>query len=133
LGQNQPAQRRKKTNNAEPESAWPSNITDGGGGNYFPSPFPACRTLFILHARKKKQQNTNNEGEEELPGAEEVVRCWSGCFAGGAAVEAGGGVVAHGWRLQTVTLLFQTVEKEAPALPFSSSSSAAFPFSFVMI
>jgi len=83
--------------------------------------------------RKKKQQNANNEGEEELPGVEEVVHCWSGCFAGGAAVEAGGGVVVHGWRLQTVTLLFQTVEKKAPALPFSSSSSAAFPFPFVLI
>jgi hypothetical protein len=55
--------------------------------------------LFILHAGDKKLQNANNEGEEELPGAEEAVRCWSGCFAGGAAVEAGGGVVAHGQRL----------------------------------
>jgi hypothetical protein len=36
--------------------------------------------------RKKKQQNANNEGEEELLGAEEVVHCWSGCFAGGAVV-----------------------------------------------
>ena len=27
---------------------------------------------------------------------EEVVPCWSDCFAGGAVVEAGGGVVAHG-------------------------------------
>jgi len=61
------------------------------------------------------------------------VRCWSGCFAGGAAVEASGGVVAHGRRLQTITLQFQTMEKEAPALPFSSSSSAAFPFPFVLI
>jgi len=48
----------------------------------------ACR-------RKKGQQNANNEGEEELPGAEEAVRCWSGCFAGGTAVEADGGVMAH--------------------------------------
>jgi len=69
---------------------------------------------------KKNNQNANYEGEEELPGAEEAVRCWSVGFAGGAAVEAGGGVVAHGRRLQTVTLLFQMVEKEAPALPFSS-------------
>jgi hypothetical protein len=90
---------------------------------------------------KKEQQNANNEGEEELPSVEEAVHCWSGCFAGGVAVEAGGGVVAeagggvvaHGRRLQTVTLQFQTVEKEAPALSFSSSSSAAFPFPFVLI
>jgi hypothetical protein len=33
--------------------------------------------------REKTQQNANNEGEEELPGAEEAVRRWSGCFAGG--------------------------------------------------
>jgi hypothetical protein len=86
--------------------------------------------------KREKAANANNEGEEELPGAEEAVRCWSGCFAGGAAVEAGGGVMAHGLRLQTVTLLFQTVEKEAPTLPFSpfsSSFSAAFPFPFVLI
>jgi len=48
------------------------------------------------------------------------VRCWSGCFAGGAAVEAGGGVVAHGRRLQTVMLLLQAMEKKAYVLPFSS-------------
>jgi len=40
------------------------------------------------------------------------VRCWSGCFAGGAAVEAGGGVVAHGRRLQTLMLPLQAVEKK---------------------
>ena len=64
------------------------------------------------------------------------MRCWSGCFAGGAAVEAGGGVVAHGWRLQTVMLLLQAVEKKAlffPSPPFSSSSSAAFPFPFGLL
>jgi len=35
------------------------------------------------------------EGKEEFPGTEEAVPCWSGCFAGGVVVEAGGGVVAH--------------------------------------
>jgi len=64
LGQNQPAQRRKKTNNAGPESAWPSNITDGGGGNYFPSPLPACRTLFILHAGKKNSKTQTMKGKK---------------------------------------------------------------------
>jgi hypothetical protein len=38
--------------------------------------------------------------------------CWLDCFAGGAVVEAGGGVVAHGRRLQTATLLFQAAERE---------------------
>jgi hypothetical protein len=50
---------------------------------------------------------------------EVVVPCWSDCFAGGTVVEAGGGVVAHGRRLQAITLLFQAVEKEALVLPFS--------------
>jgi hypothetical protein len=45
---------------------WPNKMTDGGGGNYFPSPLPACRMLFILHAGDKKNaRNANNEGEEE--------------------------------------------------------------------
>jgi len=35
------------------------------------------------------------------------VRCWPGCFTSGAAVEAGGGVVAHGRRLQAAVLLFK--------------------------
>jgi len=43
---------------------------------------------------------------------EEAVPCWSGCFAGGAAVEAGGGVVAHRWQLQAAVLLFQAAERE---------------------
>ena len=48
--------------------------------------------LFILHAGEKKKtaRNANNEGEEELPGVQEMGRCWSGCFAGGAAVEEEG-------------------------------------------
>jgi len=32
----------------------------------------------------------------------------SGCVAGGAVVEAGGGVLAHGWRLQAAALLLRT-------------------------
>jgi hypothetical protein len=67
---------------------------------------------------------------------EEVMRCWSGCFAGGAVAEAGGGVVAHGRRLQTVMLLLQAVEKKLlffPSPPFSFSPSAAFPFPFGLL
>jgi len=30
------------------------------------------------------------------------VPYWSGCFAGGAMMDADGGVVAHGWQLQAV-------------------------------
>ena len=84
----------------------------------------ACR-------REKTQQNANNEGEEELPGAEEAVRCWSGCFAGGAAVEVGGGVVAHGRRLQTVMLLFPAAEREILPLPLSSIFFGSFFLCFI--
>jgi len=56
------------------------------------------------------------------------VPCWSGCFAGGAAVEAGGCVVAHGRQLQAVVLLFQAAEREVTALPLSSSVSFVFLF-----
>ena len=35
------------------------------------------------------------------------MRCWPGCFTGGAAVEVGGGVVAHRQRLQAAVLLFK--------------------------
>jgi len=45
--------REEKTNNAGPESAWPSNITSGGE-LFSPSP-PACRTLFVLHAGEKQR------------------------------------------------------------------------------
>jgi len=48
------------------------------------------------------------------------VPCWLNCFAGGAVVEAGGSVVAHGRQLQAITLLFQAVEKATPVLPLSS-------------
>jgi hypothetical protein len=72
------------------------------------------------------------EGEEELPGAEEAVPCWSDCIAGGAAVEVGGGVVAHGRQLQAAVLLFQAAEREVPALPLSSSVSFFSFSSFVV-
>jgi len=54
---------------AGPGSAWPSN--QNGRGNYFP-PAPACRTLIVLHAEKKRNE-CKNEGEEELLGAREAV------------------------------------------------------------
>jgi hypothetical protein len=60
-------------------------------------------------------------GKESLPGAEEAVPCWSDCVAGGAVVEAGGGVVAHERRLQATALLFQAAERESLPLPLSSS------------
>jgi hypothetical protein len=43
----------------------------------------------------KPKMKEKFEGKEELPGTKEAMHCWSGCFAGDAAVEAGGGVVAH--------------------------------------
>jgi hypothetical protein len=39
---------------------------------------------------KSCKKNANNEGEERLPGVQEMGRSWSGCFAGGAAVEEEG-------------------------------------------
>ena len=53
------------------------------------------------------------KGEKKLHGAEEAVRCWSVGFAGGAAVEAGGCVVAHGRRLQAALWLFPTVRRRS--------------------
>ena len=48
-------------------------------------------------------------------------------------VEAGGGVVAHGRRLQAAVLLFQTVEGEVTALPFSSVCLPLLSFSVVSL
>jgi hypothetical protein len=45
------------------------------------------------------------------------VPCWSICSAGGAAVEADGGVVAHGRRLQATVLLFQATERDPSSSP----------------
>jgi hypothetical protein len=73
-----------------------------------------------LHAGTNQQKMQTMEGKKNLPGAEEAAACGSECFAGGAVVEAGGGAVAHGRRLQAAVLLFQTVEGEVTALPFSS-------------
>ncbi|KAL3612732.1 hypothetical protein D5086_003752 [Populus alba] len=52
------------------------------------------------------------------------MHCWSGCFAGDVAVEAGGSVVAHGRRLQAAVLWFQTTERER----FLLFPSPPFPF-----
>ena len=48
--------------------------------------------------------------------------CWSDCFAGGAVVETGGGVVAHGRQLPAAVLLFRAAEREVTAPPYSSVS-----------
>jgi hypothetical protein len=48
-------------------------------------------------------------------------------------VEAGGGVVAHGRWLQAAVLLFQTVEGEVTALPFSSVCLPLLSFSVVSL
>jgi len=99
LGQHQPDLKRNKT---------------GGGGLFSPSHPHACRTIFVPHAGgdEAEDERKKMEGEEELPGAEEAVPCWSDCFAGSAAVEAGGGVVAHERQLQVAVLLFQAAERE---------------------
>ena len=64
----------------------------------------ACRRRTLL-------TKTNAGGKRTLPGVEETV-------AGGASVEADGGVVAHGRRLQAMLRLFQTTEGVVTALPF---------------
>jgi len=56
------------------------------------------------------------------------VPCWSDCIAGGAAVEAGGNVVAHGRQLQVAVLLFQAAKREVLSLPLSSNVSFFFLF-----
>jgi len=77
LSQNQPSPATKLT----------------GGGLFSPSHPPVCGTQVTKE---------NNEREEGLPGAEGAVPGWSDCFAGGAAVEAGGVVMAYGRRLPAV-------------------------------
>jgi len=56
------------------------------------------------------------------------VPCWSDCFAGGAVVETGGCVVAHGRRLPAAVLLCQAAEREVTAPPFSSVSFPLLSF-----
>jgi len=115
--------REEKNQQCWAESAWPSNITSGG--NYFPPPLlHAERCSFCMQGKTTKAQQL---GGEKLPGVEEVVRCWSGCFAGGAAVEAGGDVVAHRRRLQAAMLLFKRRRERFLPLPLSSGF---FVFSF---
>jgi hypothetical protein len=71
-----------------------------------------------------QEENAENQneykGKKSVPDAEEAVPCWLNCFAGGAVVETGSCVVAHGRQLQAITLLFLAVEKAAPVLPLSS-------------
>jgi hypothetical protein len=59
------------------------------------------------------------------------VLCCSGCFAGDAAVEAGGGVVAHGRQLQAVARLdcsLPLVFRFAfSSLPYQASSLSTLP------
>jgi len=103
---------------AGPGPAWPSNKR-WRGGLFSPHP-PACRTLFVLHAEKKK---CSNEGRKKNYLARRRL-----CVPGGAAAEAGGGVVAHGRRLQAALRLFRMSGSFSPFLPFSSFLVCFFPF-----
>ena len=80
--------------------AGPATEAQRGGRIIFSSPPSACRT--ILHAGGDACNKKKCRGEESVPGVEEAV-------AGGAAVEAGGDVVAHGRRLQAALRLFTAV------------------------
>jgi hypothetical protein len=78
--------------------------------------------------QEETQVTKEMQGEKSLLGAEEAVPCWSDCFAGGAVVETGGCVVAHGRRLPAAVLLFQAAEREVTAPPFSSVSFPLLSF-----
>jgi len=94
---------------------WARKEKKKGGGELFSPSHPLA---FVLHARETYTKNeVKVEGKEELPGTEEAVPCWFGYFAGGAAVEADGGVVAHGRQLQAAVLLFQAAKREVTAIP----------------
>ena len=82
---------------AGPGSAWPRN--QNGRGELF-SPHP-CMQNAIRSACREEKNKYKNEREEELPGAGVAVAC---CVSGGAVAEAGGGVLAHGRRLQAALL-----------------------------
>jgi len=97
-----------------------------GGGNYFP-PTPACRTLFVLHAEKKRKINAGNEGEEELPGAEEVVALVLLLLLEAVLVLVLLEVEAVDSRTAAVALLL-VAEREVLPPPLSSVS---FPFRFL--
>jgi len=101
-----------------------------GRGNYFsPSPH-ACRTLICMQERTNKKCKQWRGRRTYLARRR---RRWSECFASGAVVEAGAGVVAHGRRLQAAVLLFQTVEGKVTALPFSSVCLPLLSFSVVSL
>ena len=70
---------------AGPGSAWPSN--QNGRGELFSPPTPACRTLFVLHAEKKRKNKM-----QEMRGRRVT---WRGGGGGaGVAAAAGGGAGA---------------------------------------
>jgi hypothetical protein len=109
---------------ASPSGLGPT--TKRAGGNYFP-PAPACRTLFVLHAEEKKKIKLKNEGEEGLPGAEEVVALLLLLLLEAVLVLVLLEAEAFDSRTAAVALLL-VAEREVLPPPLSSVS---FPFRFL--
>jgi len=107
---------------AGPGSAWPSN--QNGWGELF-SPHP-CMQNAIRSACREEKNKYKNERVEELPGAGVAVAC---CVSGGAVAEAGGGVWAHGRRLQAAAaaLCFLVFSRDSPPGLFSSNFQLFLP------
>jgi len=107
---------------AGPGSAWPSN--QNGRGELF-SPHP-CMQNAIRSACREEKNKYENERVEELPGAGVAVAC---CVSGGAVAEAGGGVWAHGRRLQAAAaaLCFLVFSRDSPPGLFSSNFQLFLP------
>jgi hypothetical protein len=98
----------------------PGPATKTGGGNYFP-PTPACKTLFVLHAEKEK---INTRGKKSyLARGRRWLAAFLAVLRRRPVAEAGGGVLAHGRRLQAEALLSQAAERGILPLSFSSVSS----------
>jgi len=109
---------------AGPGSAWPSN--QNGRGELF-SPHPCMQNAIRSACRKGKKNEYRNEGEEELPGAEEAVALVLLVLLEAVLVLVLLEVEAVDSRTAAVALLL-VAEREVLPPPLSSVS---FPFRFL--
>ena len=84
-----------------------------GRGNYFPLPLILHAERYVLHAGETHAQNEVKQREKKSYLAR-WRRCLAGigCFAGGAVVEADGGVVALRMVAPSGGATVQTAERE---------------------